>query len=60
MYARCGNMRQFSGCARVVRQLAQVREETVFEPDFLLGAGGREKKRRWRSDARNELIRMTI
>jgi hypothetical protein len=53
MYARCGNMRQFSGCARVVRQLAQVREETVFEPDFLLGAGGREKKRRWRGDARN-------
>jgi hypothetical protein len=36
-------MRQFSGCARMVRQLAQVRAETVFEPDYFRQPFGNKK-----------------
>jgi hypothetical protein len=41
-------MRQFSSCARMVRQLAQVRAETVFEPDYFCEPVGKKKAPRAR------------
>jgi hypothetical protein len=41
-------MRQFSSCARMVRQLAQVRAETVFEPDYFCEPFGKKKAPRAR------------
>jgi hypothetical protein len=41
-------MRQFSSCARMVRQLAQVRAETVFEPDYSREPSSKKKAPRAR------------